>query len=119
MRWVDRDKIWRTAWALIPVALLVNTFVAFRSERASLLHDQAQVELASGNMAEAARRFERAAELDPGSALLAYNAGAAYLQVGERELAVRWIEESVRRDGSFRPALRARRQLERDRAATP
>lgn len=105
---LDRDKIWRTAWALVPVLLVANAIWRFAPERSTALRDQAQVSLYGGDLARAAEQYAEAARLDPTSALLAYNAAAAYLQAGRHDEARRWNEEALRRDPDYEPARRAR-----------
>lgn len=118
MPWLDRDRIWRLAWALVPVFLLVDLVVGLPYERAMRLSYQAATDAEASHWDRAARRYEAAAAASPDAAVHAHNASIAHLARADREAALRWNREALRRDPEFAPALRARARLER-MAASP
>jgi tetratricopeptide (TPR) repeat protein len=118
MALLDRDKIWYTAWALVPLAAAVNAVIGYGYESAHRYEWQASAEARMENWAKAAELYARAAEAEPSVVRFAYNAGAAYRVVGDLERARHWNEAALRVDPSFQLALQQRRLL-REAARAP
>jgi hypothetical protein len=104
---LDRDRIWWTAWACVPLAALLNWWVAGDFERGLRISGQADVYATAGIWREAASRYEAAARARPDSALLAFNTAASHVRAGAFDIAACWNAEALRRDGGLAQALEA------------
>jgi tetratricopeptide (TPR) repeat protein len=113
MQLFDRDRIWGLAWALVPIALVLNLFVGSAYETSMRLAYQGGTDAAAGQWTMALERYEAAAAAAPGSAPMAHNVAVAYRQLGNAPAALQWNDEALRRDPAFEPALKARPTLER------
>jgi tetratricopeptide (TPR) repeat protein len=109
---LDRDRIWRTAWLCVPLAIALNLLLGFGVERSTRLADQGLRYAEAQRWQLAAERYAAAARADPGTPLYAHNASAAYLRLGRVDEALEWNGEALRRDPTFEPALEARPKLE-------
>ena len=116
---LDRDRIWFTAWASVPVAIALNMLVSFDVERATLVSKQALVDWNLGRWEVAAERFGEAGARDPGSVLMAHNAAVSYLRAGRVAEARYWNRETLLRDPEFEEAKRMRASLNRMQGGRP
>lgn len=122
MALVDRTVIWRTAWGLLPVAMVVNLWLGFETESEMRFQQQAYSNAGANRWDEAASLYERAARAMPNSAAAAYNTAAAYQMLGDLEQALEWNTRALELDPEMELARQQRAKLEsirRSRASSP
>ena len=110
----NRDKIWYTAWGLVPVAVVLNLLLFAPRERATRLVQQAQIDASARHWTDARERYESAARIDPSSALAAHNAGVANAKLGDWGQTAYWTVVALERSSTFAPAVKGRKELARD-----
>jgi tetratricopeptide (TPR) repeat protein len=114
---VERTVIWRTAWGLVPVALVLNLWLGYETESEMRFQKQAYANAGANRWDEAAALYERAAQAVPSSAVAAYNTAAAYQMGGDLEHALEWNARALELDPAMELALQQRAKLEQHRRA--